>query len=333
MPKTEHLDEDDRLLFLDKGINGIVDLPYVYVEDPIRRVQYHSLMLKGVANQLRKWPNDLFSSFMAACLVISGFVLLVFVSAIFCSSCLCHGDISSIGSDNCCELKISEDKCSFNVYFVKEAAQVWSGKEFCYIEAAAREQPNLNIHLINLMRASGIPNTSEVYLKMALANQNANIHIADLAIDEFFSKTELSSIAKNLSNELLLMAAKAYLLWNFPGVAMHPSAYCNLSSINKSRWNKVEKRDCTPDKLITIDPTIDLQATDVHCQAFLGFLLREISKNATQIFGLKDALDRFCPRIDDCPEVRVLDLKSRCSVNAFDCPTVYTSGKPWELTI
>ncbi|TGZ50121.1 Uncharacterized protein DBV15_00796 [Temnothorax longispinosus] len=93
------------------------------------------------------------------------------------------------------------------------------------------------------MRASGIPNTSEVYLKMALANQNANIHIADLAIDEFFSKTELSSIAKNLSNELLLMAAKAYLLWNFPGVAMHPSAYCNLSSINKSRWNSFHCRE------------------------------------------------------------------------------------------
>jgi len=56
------------------------------------------------------------------------------------------------------------------------------------------------------------------------------------------------------------------------------------------------KRDCMPDKLITIDPTIDLQATDVHCQAFLGFLIQEISKNATQIYSLKDALDKFCPR-------------------------------------
>ncbi|XP_011700762.1 PREDICTED: uncharacterized protein LOC105457664, partial [Wasmannia auropunctata] len=297
-----------------------------YVEDSIRRAQYHSLILKGTTNQLGKWPNDLFSSFMTACLVISGFILLAFVTAIFCSPIE--------NDDNCCELNISEDECSFNVYFVKEATQVWSGKEFCYIEAAAREQPNLNIHLINLMRTSGTLNASEVHLKMALASKNANIHIADLLIDKFFSKTELSSVAKNLSNELLLMAARAYLLWNFPGVAMHPSAYCNLSVVNKSRWNKVGKRDCMPDtldKFVTIDPTIDLQATDVHCQAFLGFLLREISKNATQIYSLKNALDKFCPRIDNCPEVRVLDLKSRCSVNAFDCPTVYTSGKSWEL--
>ena len=51
-----------------------------------------------------------------------------------------------------------------------------------------------------------------------------------------FARTELSHIAKDLNNELLLMAARAYLLWNFPGVAMHPSAYCNLSVVNKSRW-------------------------------------------------------------------------------------------------
>ncbi|XP_018405574.1 PREDICTED: uncharacterized protein LOC108781943 [Cyphomyrmex costatus] len=235
--------------------------------------------------------------------------------------------------NNCCtELKISDDECSFNVYFVKEAAQVWSRKEFCYIETAAREQPNLNIYLINLMRTSSTPNTSEIYLKMALASQNANIHIAELLIDKFFSKTELSSIARNLNNELLLMAARAYLLWNFPGVAMHPSAYCNLSVINNF-CSKTGKRDCMPDKLVTIDPMIELQATDVHCQAFLGFVIREISKNATQMYSLKDALDKFCPRIDNCTEVRVLDLKSQCSVNAFDCPTVYTSKKSWKLTM
>lgn len=37
--------------------------------------------------------------------------------------------------------------------------------------------------------------------------------------------------------------------------------------------------------------------------------------------------------IDNCPEVRVLDLKSQCSVNVFNCPTVYMSGKSWELMI
>ncbi|XP_018344020.1 PREDICTED: uncharacterized protein LOC108749674 isoform X3 [Trachymyrmex septentrionalis] len=288
MRKTERFSED-KLPFLNEDKNKIIDLPYVYIEDPIRSIQHHSLMLKGTANHLRRWPNDLFSSFMAACLVLLSFIFLAFVTAIFCSPIT--------NTDNCCdELKISEDECSINVYFVKEATQVWSGKEFCYIEAAAREQPNLNVYLINLMRTSSTLNTSEIYLKMALTTQNANIHIAEILINKFFSKTKLSSIAKNLNNELLLMAARAYLLWNFPGVAMHPSAYCNLSVINKSRWNKVGKRDCMPDKLVTIDPTIDLQATDVHCQAFLGFLMQEISKNATQIYSLKDALNKFCPR-------------------------------------
>lgn len=60
-------------------------------------------------------------------------------------------------------------------------------------------------------------------------------------------------------------------------------------------WSKGEKRDYTSSKLITIDPTIDLQATEVQCQAFLGFLLKEISKNTT-LYNLKDALHKFCPR-------------------------------------
>ncbi|XP_029173340.1 uncharacterized protein LOC114942193 isoform X1 [Nylanderia fulva] len=314
MPKAKYLDEDRLPFFLDESEAKIVDLPYMYFEGPIQGAQYNSPMLKGVAHQLRRWPNDLFSSFIAACLIISGLVLFAFITAIFCTP------VTS--NDNYCEYNMLEDEHSFNVYFVKEAGQVWSRKEFCYIEAAAREQPDLNIHLINLMRTSDTLNIPEAHIKMALATQNTNIHIADLSIDEFFSKSNLSNIAKSLSNGLLLMAARAYLLWNSPGVAMHPSAYCNLSSINKFRWSKEEKRNYTPNKLFTIDPTIDLQATGIQCQAFLGFLLQEISKNATQIYNLKDVLHKFCPRIDKCPEVQILDLKSRCSVNVLDCPTV-----------
>lgn len=109
--------------------------------------------------------------------------------------------------------------------------------------------------------------------------------------------------------------------------------------------------------MATIDPAIDLQATEVHCQAFPGFVLQEISKNITQIHNLKDALDKFCPRyfqsklffckfinikniviiinkilyntiifrIDSCPEVQVVNLKSRCAVDVLDCPTIYAT--------
>jgi len=38
------------------------------------------------------------------------------------------------------------------------------------------------------MRSSDALNVPEVHLKMALAAQNANIHIENLSIDEFFSK-------------------------------------------------------------------------------------------------------------------------------------------------
>ncbi|XP_026825269.1 uncharacterized protein LOC105281056 [Ooceraea biroi] len=296
-----------------------VEIPYIYFEDTFQDDQYQSVKLKGVSNQLEKWPNNVFISFVIACLVIS-LMLCPFVMIIFQSS-----------SDHCCEQKIFEDEHPFNIYFVKEASQLWSTRDFCYIEAAARKQPELNIHLINLMRTSNAFNIPEVHLEMALATQNANIHVENLLVDEFFSKSRLSNITKHLSNELLLMAAKAYLLWNSSGVAMHPSAYCNLSTIHKCRWIKERNQDCTLNKSITIDLMNDLQATQVHCQAFLGFFLQEISKNATQ--SLKDALDKFCPRIDNCPEVRVLNLESPCSIDVFDCPTVYTIENSWALTL
>lgn len=38
------------------------------------------------------------------------------------------------------------------------------------------------------MRTSDALNIPEAHFKMALATQNTNIHIADLSIDEFFSK-------------------------------------------------------------------------------------------------------------------------------------------------
>lgn len=308
---------------MDESKCKIVDFPYMYIKNTIRDVQYNTPIVKGVANQLRKWPNDLFTLFMTACLFISGLVLFIFITAILCSPIT--------NNDNCCELKISGNEYPFNVYFVKEAAQVWSRKEFCYIEATARKQPELSIHLINLMRNTSASSTLETYFKVALATQNANILVADLLIDEFFNKSKLSNIAQNLTNESLLMAARAYLLWNSPGITMHPSAYCNLSTIIKSR-TKEKNRDYTFNKLATIDPAIDLQATEVYCQAFPGFVLQEISKNITQIHSLKDALDKFCPRIENCPEVQIVNLKSRCAVDVLDCPTVYKTEKTYDKT-
>lgn len=45
---------------------------------------YEVPIIRGVANQLRKWPTDLFFAFLAVCLVIGSLVLLVFVTVIVC---------------------------------------------------------------------------------------------------------------------------------------------------------------------------------------------------------------------------------------------------------
>lgn len=34
----------------------------------------------------------------------------------------------------------------------------------------------------------------------------------------------------------------------------------------------------------------------------------------------------FFFRIEKCPEVQILDLKSRCPVNVLDCPTILPTG-------
>lgn len=92
-------DEDRIPFFLDESEVRIVDVPYMYSENPIQSARYNSPMLRGVTHQLRKWPNDLFSSFMTACLIISCLVLFAFVTAIFCSP--------AIGDDNCWYVIIS----------------------------------------------------------------------------------------------------------------------------------------------------------------------------------------------------------------------------------
>lgn len=39
-----------------------------------------------------------------------------------------------------------KDEHPLNIYFVKEASQVWPARDFCYIEATARRQPSLDVY-------------------------------------------------------------------------------------------------------------------------------------------------------------------------------------------
>lgn len=45
---------------------------------------FEAPIIRGVANQLRKWPADLSFVFLAVCLVLGCLVLLVFVTVIIC---------------------------------------------------------------------------------------------------------------------------------------------------------------------------------------------------------------------------------------------------------
>lgn len=62
------------------------------------------------------------------------------------------------------------DERAFNVYFVKEATQVWSRNEFCYIEAAAREHPEMNVCVVGGLQCrlepflDVIPDVNDVYI-------------------------------------------------------------------------------------------------------------------------------------------------------------------------
>lgn len=64
--------------------------------------------------------------------------------------------------------------------------------------------------------------------------------------------------------------------------------FCSLNS---------NKDECLPDKLATIEPENDIQLTGVPCQAFMGFIVQEISKNNHNgKYTLKEAVEKYCPR-------------------------------------
>lgn len=79
-------DEDRLPFFVDGSTVKIINFPRKHkIGNPIQDVQRNALLLKGVVNQLGKWPNDLLSSFLTASIVISGLAVVAFVSVIVCS--------------------------------------------------------------------------------------------------------------------------------------------------------------------------------------------------------------------------------------------------------
>ncbi|XP_033335917.1 uncharacterized protein LOC117226058 isoform X2 [Megalopta genalis] len=334
MPSTKDPFGEDVSLLYDARYQGIPE----DVGTPI---------IKGVVNQLRKWPADLFRAFLAVCLIIASMVLLTFVMVAV--------SLPSVVGNRIETSRILDVKESSNVYFLKLGHRNWSTREFCYVETAARKHPDLSLHLINLLREEPLGNqpddpietrastnaneslatdsrpaersspTPEDRIKERLRIANPNIKTVDLSVGRFFKGSKLSRVAKSLDDDVLELAAKAQLLWSVPGIAVKPSMFCALDTVKRFLCNG-EKDRCVPDQLATIEPDNDIQATAVPCQAFMGFLVQEISKTKFDgKFTINEALRKYCPRLYYCPEVRNFDTGAKCSTDSLDCPTVYSS--------
>ncbi|XP_053982097.1 uncharacterized protein LOC128878162 isoform X2 [Hylaeus volcanicus] len=337
MPNTKDpFDEDVSLLYPDSRGGKFHMFPHTHYETPI---------IKGVVCQLRKWPMDLFFAFMTACLVIGTLLFLVFVTVVVALPTIIDNRVKDIST--------TKINASSNVYFFKLENQNWSTMEFCYIETAARRHPDLNVYLINLLREEPVKrnsnewianrarlklklndsvessyfpkSTPEEQLRKRLASGETNIRNVNISIDKFFKGTKLSHAVKGLNDEILEMAAKAQLLWTVPGIALKPNMFCALDSMKQFICK--DKDLCQPDTLATIELENDIQLTGVPCQAFMGFLVREISKrDFTGTYTLTEAVRKYCPRMDDCPEIRIVNLKTKCQREFLECPIVYSSA-------
>lgn len=248
-------------------------------------------------------------------------------------------------------------KRPINVYSVKPEDHSWSIMDLCHVESAARENPELNIHLINFKKIKltedstkdtltvqyelGIRSVSstvdlpskatrssrvlmrEARLRNLLAHKYENIKNRDIVVENFFRGTNLSKVANNLNNETLKIATEAYLIWNSTGIALHPTLYCNLNYISQFLCEK-ETEHFIPDKLATIDPKNNIQATGIPCQSFVGYFINDISKNAPmrKEDALAETIKKFCPKINPCNEIRLLENIRTCPLDTSKCPIV-----------
>ncbi|XP_015191053.1 PREDICTED: uncharacterized protein LOC107074290 [Polistes dominula] len=314
-----------------------------------------TVIMKGVVKQLEKWPSYLFFVFFIGCIVIVNLVLLIIATVTF-SLPTNNTNINNNRDD------IINGK-SINVYSIKEENRIWSMIDFCYIESAARENPELNINLINiykeipkedikenvLIRTKFEPEISritnaidlrnkeskslriilETRLRDQLARKYENVNTQNIIVDNFFEGTNLSKVVGNLNNKILKLATEAYFIWNSSGIAINPKLYCNLKYISQVMCKK-ENEKCVLDALATIDPKNDIQAAGVPCQIFLGYFINEISKNDSIRKGeiLLKSINSFCPRTYSCNEIRILKDVKRCTLNTSKCPIVYNYMLP-----
>ncbi|KAI4503946.1 hypothetical protein M0802_001349 [Mischocyttarus mexicanus] len=311
-----------------------------------------TVVMKGVVKQLEKWPSYIFFAFLIGCIIIVNLVLLIIATVTF------SLPTNTTYVNNRDEI----NRRSINVYSVKQEDYIWSMIDLCYIESAARENPELNINLINIYKEkpkedinqdvlitkkfepeiSEVKNTIDLRNKAKrslrimretrlidkLVRKYENVNTQNIIVENFFQGTNLSKVIGNLNNQILKLATEAYFIWNSSGIAINPKLYCNLKYISNLMCKKNEIEKCVFDALATIDPQNDIQAAGVPCQAFLGYFINEISKNDSihKEKPLLKSINSFCPRTQSCNQIRILKDVKTCKLDISKCPTIYHRG-------
>lgn len=98
--------------------------------------------------------------------------------------------------------------------------------------------------------------------------------------------------SRKLGTKILETAARAYLLWNAPGVALTPPEYRRLRYLREYLCES----ECKTIKFATISPEGSVLASGVACQAFVGSLMHEIALNGISAGRdvVKEARETFC---------------------------------------
>ncbi|XP_015590657.1 uncharacterized protein LOC107265575 isoform X2 [Cephus cinctus] len=337
------------------------DRPLLFPEDDCQRmdgfpVAYETAVTHGAVHYLGKWPSHLFAVFVAGCLVFAMFFIFALITVIF-----------SVSVDNrrIRNVEIDNDS-SGNVYFVKHENRTWSDEELCFIEIAAREHPDLNIYLMNLLNEEPngkkmkefmielidvkreirsmldtvdflqvnnstftVGSKSDENMRKRLADVLLNVRNIDVTVEHFFNGSRLDKIYRQLDDRGIEFAARTHILWNFPGIALEPVLYSSLTHVRQFLYENCKDK-CKSGQIATIEPNGDLLATGITCQAFIGVLMEEILKSRTSVRQntLREAISKFCPRTGYCPGVRIYKFEKLSSLNILHCPTIYPEGIP-----
>ncbi|XP_046606802.1 uncharacterized protein LOC124298620 [Neodiprion virginianus] len=323
---------------------------------------------KGAANYLGRWPGHVFAAFVSGFMVLATFVLFGIVTVTFTipssEKCRISGNNEADEVPNVYFIKHenrtwnTKELCYIeNTARIHENLSVYlinllSGKE---IEKNLTEPLNQLRQMMDGRNSHVIPTSldnllsqymteprvtkgasSDKKMRKKLTSSLANVKNIEVPIGRLFNGSRLANVCNHLSKEMLEMAARAYVLWNFPGVALDPEFSPNLESLKEylCRDDGGLNACAAKDSVAAIEPNGDVQAASVPCQAFIGYLIRQIAAKGSpdQRRVMQKAINNFCPKSSRCSGVKILDpldslTGGSSSMENLNCPTILSTNK------